>query len=323
MLQQTRVAAVIPYYERFLSKFPTVRRLARARTSSVLAAWAGLGYYSRARNLHRAAREIVARHGGAFPREREAALKLPGIGRYTVAAILSIAYGETFAALDGNVARVLARLLAVRSDVREPRTRRRLEQAADALLACEAPGDWNEAMMELGATICTPVSPRCEPVSGATLVPGVFTRHRGKIAAGAAQSRSLANHSGRRRAARPTRAHADGAAAEWRRRNLLAHVAIPRRRNKWRRAQGVARSPLAHRLVRICAGGRRPESALQPLAPARHTVTFRNIRLLPFLLRVPSLPSVQGAQKPLLASLGRLPVSNATRKIAQAALRAL
>ena len=128
MLQQTRVAAVIPYYERFLSKFPTVRRLARARTSSVLAAWAGLGYYSRARNLHRAAREIVARHGGAFPREREAALKLPGIGRYTAAAILSIAYGETFAALDGNVARVLARLLAVRSDVREPRTRRRLER---------------------------------------------------------------------------------------------------------------------------------------------------------------------------------------------------
>ena len=110
MLQQTRVAAVIPYYRRFLARFPTVHSLARARLDSVLRSWAGLGYYSRARNLHRAAKQIVSEHGGNFPRSLPQALALPGIGRYTAAAVLSIAYGEPLAVLDGNVARVLARL---------------------------------------------------------------------------------------------------------------------------------------------------------------------------------------------------------------------
>src|ERR1700722_6265681 len=110
MLQQTRVAAVIPYYRRFLARFPTVRHLARAREDTVLRHWAGLGYYSRARNLHRAAKEIVARHSGAFPRGLDDALALPGVGRYTAAAVLSIAYDQPLAELDGNVARVLARL---------------------------------------------------------------------------------------------------------------------------------------------------------------------------------------------------------------------
>jgi A/G-specific adenine glycosylase len=104
MLQQTRVAAVIPYYEQFLTKFPTVQKLAQARSETVLGQWAGLGYYSRARNLHRAAKEIIAQHDGCFPREYEAALALPGIGRYTAAAVLSIAYSKPLAVLDGNVA---------------------------------------------------------------------------------------------------------------------------------------------------------------------------------------------------------------------------
>src|ERR1700739_157918 len=119
MLQQTRVAAVIPFYERFLEHFPTIAALAAAPEAEVLRLWAGLGYYSRARNLQAAAKEIVAKHGGEFPRSAEHTLALPGIGSYTAAAILSIAFGERHAVLDGNVARVIARLGAVHGDLRE------------------------------------------------------------------------------------------------------------------------------------------------------------------------------------------------------------
>ncbi len=170
MLQQTRIAAVMPYYERFLTRFPTVEALARAPQDDVLKLWSGLGYYSRARNLHRAAQEIVARHGGEFPRTLDAALALPGIGSYTAAAVLSIAYDAPLAVLDGNVARVLARLGAVRGDLREPRRWRKLSEMAQSHLAArlparlpayDAPGDWNQALMELGETICTPQIPRC------------------------------------------------------------------------------------------------------------------------------------------------------------------
>src|ERR1700730_18378611 len=157
MLQQTRVAVVLPYYRRLLELFPTVDALARARRESVLRSWAGLGYYSRARNLHRAAKEIVARHGGEFPRRIDDALALPGIGHYTAAAVLSIAYGEPHAVLDCNVARVLARLGGIRGDLRRPKRWRALAAAANRLLpaqgaeAAGAPatgsGDWNQAIM--------------------------------------------------------------------------------------------------------------------------------------------------------------------------------
>jgi A/G-specific adenine glycosylase len=161
MLQQTRVAAVIPYYERFMKRFPRIQVLADAKIESVLQFWAGLGYYSRARNLHQAAKEIVARHEGEFPQTIDAALKLPGIGAYTSAAILSIAYGVPAAVLDGNVARVLARLGAVEGDLRVPERWAMLRDAADILLDAKNPSDWNESMMELGAMICTPRAPQC------------------------------------------------------------------------------------------------------------------------------------------------------------------
>ncbi|MGH9781911.1 MAG: A/G-specific adenine glycosylase, partial [Candidatus Acidiferrales bacterium] len=161
MLQQTRIAAVLPYYERFLERFPNVRELARARESEVLKYWAGLGYYSRARNLHRAAKEIVRHHDAQFPQDPKRALALPGIGHYTAAAVLSIAFDVPLAALDGNVARVLARLFAAGGDIRAPKTWQRLATAAQELLPSHAPGDWNQAMMELGETICTPRSPNC------------------------------------------------------------------------------------------------------------------------------------------------------------------
>src|SRR5216683_5181469 len=161
MLQQTRVAAVIPYYEKFLARFPDVQSLASAPQEEVLRLWSGLGYYSRARNLQKAAQQVVAKHGGQFPTRLENALALPGIGNYTAAAILSIAFGEKHAVLDGNVARVLARVNAIRGDLRQSQRWQGLQKKADELLEAKSPGDWNQAMMELGATLCTPRSPQC------------------------------------------------------------------------------------------------------------------------------------------------------------------
>ncbi len=156
MLQQTRVETVIPYYERFVERFPDVSALADADEQDVLRLWAGLGYYSRARNLKRAAQQIVRDHGGVLPRAPEALSALPGVGPYTVGAIRSIAFGEPAPLVDGNVARVLARLTA-RADLASPT----LWSLAGSLVPSEDPGSFNQALMELGATLCTPRSPRC------------------------------------------------------------------------------------------------------------------------------------------------------------------
>jgi A/G-specific adenine glycosylase len=159
MLQQTRVAAALPYYERFLERFPTAAALAAAAEEEVLACWSGLGYYTRARNLHRAAK-VVAGDGG-FPRDYEGIRKLPGIGDYTAAAIASIAFGLPYAAVDGNAIRVLARLLDERGDTGSVKTRKRLAEAATRLLDRQRPGEFNQALMELGATVCLPREPQC------------------------------------------------------------------------------------------------------------------------------------------------------------------
>ena len=320
MLQQTRVAAAIPYYERFLDTFPTVQDLARAQSSSVLRAWAGLGYYSRARNLHRAAREIMAAHGEDFPRETTAALKLPGIGEYTAAAILSIAYGEPLAALDGNVARVLARLGAMRGDLRQPKQWRRLQQSADALLARNAPGDWNEAMMELGATVCTPVAPRCEecPVARwcrahALGMADRLPASRRKAAAVKITLAAAILLDPRGRTLMIRHSNGDGAlfARLWQFPAVEAGDDAIRDVRKHLRVHYAQLDASMHD-VEIVA-----------LAPARHTVTYREIRLLPFLVRVPRLPKIDGARTLAIVSLGQLAISGATRKIASAALRVL
>lgn len=167
MLQQTRVEAVIPYYRRFLAAFPTVQALARAPLDEVLRLWAGLGYYSRARNLHRAAQQVVRDHGGEFPRTAAALRGLAGVGRYTAAAVASIAFGEPVATLDGNIKRVLARISRVEAPVNSAAATERLWEVAQGWLDA-AParsrgraGDFNQALMELGATICAPRRPRC------------------------------------------------------------------------------------------------------------------------------------------------------------------
>ncbi len=167
MLQQTRVETVIPYWERFLRRFPDVHALATADLDDVLGAWAGLGYYSRARNLQAAARLIDENHGGKLPDDVETLQTLPGIGRYTAGAVASIAFDRPEPVLDGNVKRVLTRLLGIREDIGQPAIVERLWKEAGALAHGPHPGDLNQALMELGATICTPRMPRCEscPVS--------------------------------------------------------------------------------------------------------------------------------------------------------------
>ena len=155
MLQQTRVAAVLDHYARFMERFPTVQVLAAAREASVLAAWSGLGYYNRARRMHQAAKVIVRERHGKFPQTAEDWRELPGIGRYTAAAIASIAFGEAVAVVDGNVERVLSRFHG------QDESREGAWQQAEALLDHRRPGDFNQAMMELGAVVCTPRAPQC------------------------------------------------------------------------------------------------------------------------------------------------------------------
>lgn len=174
MLQQTTVAAVKPYFATFMARWPTVGRLAAAPLDDVLSAWAGLGYYSRARNLHACAKQIIDRLDGCFPADEAALRALPGIGQYTAAAIAAIAFGQRATVVDGNVERVVARYFAV--EVPLPAARTRLRQLADGLTPTLRPGDYAQAMMDLGATVCTPRNPDCDacPLAG-----GCAARARG------------------------------------------------------------------------------------------------------------------------------------------------
>jgi A/G-specific adenine glycosylase len=309
MLQQTRIAAVMPYYDRFLKNLRDVESLASAPITKVLKLWSGLGYYRRARNLHRAAKEIVAHHEGKFPRTLDQALELPGIGTYTAAAVLSIAYDVPLGVVDGNVARVLARLRAIRGDLRAPRRWRELATAAQDWLARDSPGDWNQTLMELGEVICTPQIPRCEicPVSkwcrayklGLTQkIPAPrlkrATEHI-KIAAAI-----LRDPRGRTILVKDPGAH--------------DHVLFSR---MWQfPAVQVARHPEHELEAHVRATLGIACVALQELPAARHGVTFRNITLLPFLVHVDQLPKLPRTRILSLENLSHLPISNATRKIA-------
>lgn len=161
MLQQTRAETVVSYYERFLARYPTVQDLASAPEEELLKAWEGLGYYSRARSLQKAAKEIVARYGGQLPADLEKLRALPGIGDYTAGAIASIAFGIPDAAVDGNVERVLCRWDAIKDEVGTPAVRRQIAARAQALVPPDRPGAFANAMMEMGATMCTPKNPKC------------------------------------------------------------------------------------------------------------------------------------------------------------------
>lgn len=312
MLQQTRIAAVLPYYHRFLRRFPRVESLARAAQEEVLRLWSGLGYYSRARNLHRAAREIVAHHGGKFPGDSESALRLPGIGGYTAAAVLSIAYDEPLAVLDGNVARVLARLGGVRGDLRAPRRWKSLEVTAQQLLAANAAGNWNQAVMELGETICTPQNPRCPscPISRwcSAYAQGIVGEIPSPRRKRAAVHMKIAAAILRDPAGRTLLVQDPGAHDEV----LFSRM--------WQfPAVHVARNPRAELARHLRATLDIKSPPLEALAKVRHGVTFRNILLLPYLARVPRLPKRRRTRIVHLQGIARLPISSATRKLAQAA----
>jgi A/G-specific adenine glycosylase len=312
MLQQTRIAAVMPYFDRFLSRFPNVQSLARARKDEVLKLWSGLGYYSRARNLHAAAKEIVAKHAGKFPSDPELALALPGIGNYTAAAVLSIAYDVPLAVLDGNVARVLARLGAIRGDLRAPRRWKDLARTSQLLLAPQAPGDWNQALMELGETVCTPQSPSCEvcPIARwcrarALGLTGQIPEPRKKRAPVKMKIAAaiLRDPRGRTILVRDPGAHDDV---------LFSRM--------WQfPAIEVAKHAKAELTAHVLATLGIEVASLEALTEARHGVTFRNITLLPFLARVAELPDRPRTRILAFARLAQLPVSSATRKIAAAA----
>jgi A/G-specific adenine glycosylase len=178
MLQQTQVTTVLRYFPGWMRRFPTVRALAAAREADVLHAWQGLGYYSRARRLHAGARVIVERHGGELPREHAKLLALPGIGAYSAGAIASIAFGERQPLVDGNVIRVLARRFGLRGDPSKAPLKRALWQVAGELVPRKRPGDFNQALMELGATVCTPRAPAC---NDCPLRAGCLARRQGLI----------------------------------------------------------------------------------------------------------------------------------------------
>jgi A/G-specific adenine glycosylase len=324
MLQQTRVAAVIPYYEQFLMRFPDVRALAEAPQAEVLRMWSGLGYYSRARNLQKAAQQIVALHGGKFPSDEDAVLALSGIGPYTGAAILSIAFGAKHAVLDGNVARVLARLGAIRGDLRESRRWQSLQSTAQELLDPKAPGDWNQAMMELGATVCTPRSPQCllcpiakfcrarqscDPESfpekrkkrdavQIVLATAVFCTPRGQTLLLPPPPQKT-----------ETKPAADDVATLVSRMWHFPTIAIRKD------AQTELQIFLAELLPNKNDG-----LPLEPLARVRHAVTYRNVTVLPFRIAIAEIPRIRGAKSIPLKEISMLPVSNLSRKIARAAL---
>ena len=161
MLQQTQVKTVIPYFERWMKSFPTLQKLARSREETVLKHWEGLGYYSRARNLHRAAKIVIKEHKGKVPDSYDTLIKLPGIGRYTAGAILSIAFDQPVPVLDGNVKRVLSRLFVMQANGVPSIHENRLWETSAELVPTKRPGDFNQAMMELGATVCLPKKPLC------------------------------------------------------------------------------------------------------------------------------------------------------------------
>ena len=325
MLQQTRVAAAIPYYERFLEQFPKVETLATAPQAEVLRLWSGLGYYSRARNLQKAAQLIVAKHNGIFPSDPSEALALPGIGAYTAAAILSIAYQKKQAVLDGNVARVISRLDAVRGDLRANGTWRTLQKSADHLLQEQSPGDWNQAMMELGATLCTPRSPQCLlcPVAefcearkqGLTDAIPEKRIKRSTIEITLA-SLVLIDPHGKTLLLPPPKSIRKSAAPD----DIPTLVSRMWHFPTVSVQQGQAATALTKFANESLFGGRKLQMELAPLKKVRHAVTYRSITVLPFRLRLKKLPRVSGAKAFPLADLSSVAISNLTRKVARAAL---
>ena len=300
MLQQTRVGTVVPYYERWMRRFPDWGALADADLEDVILEWKGLGYYSRARNLHRAARVVRERHGGRLPDDPDELRTLPGVGEYTAGAVASIAFGRAVPAVDGNVRRVLARL----GDIERP-TPARLRREAARLLDPERPGDFNEAMMELGATVCTPKRPGCAecPVArwcraraAGTVGERPARRRRGRVRREEYAVAVLVDEAGRTLLAR--RPPEGLLAGMW---EFPAARMGP--------ADALVEAALGVALEHLRAPGGAPVTAsdlraAESLAPVRHAFTHLRATYRPVVVR---LPGASGAPGP-----GTLPPPGAT-----------
>jgi A/G-specific adenine glycosylase len=314
MLQQTQVATVIPYFQRFLEAFPTVAELARAPLERVLKLWSGLGYYRRARHLHQAAKELVRRFAGAFPRHYEQIRSLPGIGDYTARAILSIAFDLPHTLLDGNVARVLSRLGALQSNLHRLAFRRVVEAQLERLLSLRSPGNFNQALMELGETLCLPRAPRCAacPVQSwcwgyKSGQPQLYPQPRPRRAA---ESLYLAAAILRRG---PRVAMVRGLGD-----SLLDDL--------WNfpSAFGRSRAEALASLRRKLAGfGSSPVTLRHAIAELHHGITYRSIRVHAYLAEIshtPHSPRQKGLRWFPIASLRQAAISQLARKTAQQVL---
>jgi A/G-specific adenine glycosylase len=308
MLQQTQVATVIPYYQRFLAAFPTLADLARAPLERVLQLWSGLGYYRRARHLHQAAKELVRRFAGAFPQDYEQIRSLPGIGDYTARAVLSIAFDQPYTLLDGNVARVLSRLAALEGNLHQPGFRRAVEAQLELLLAPRSSGDFNQSLMELGQTLCLPRAPRCTacPVRSwcrgyKSGQPQLYPQPRPRRAT---ESRYLAAAILRRgpRVAM-TRGLDDG---------LLDDL--------WNFPSAFGRSrpgALASLRSKLAAGGSASVALQDSIAELRHGITYRSIRVHAYPAEISCPPRKDPFQWFPISSLRQAAISQLARKIAQ------
>lgn len=306
MLQQTQVATVIPYYERWLDRFPDVATLAEAAEEEVLALWAGLGYYSRARALWRAARHVRETRGGRLPGTARGWAELPGVGPYTAGAVASLAYGEPVPAVDGNAERVLCRLLALRGDPRRAPAAGSIRAAAEALLAHAPPAALNQALMELGATLCAPRSPRC----------GACPVRQACRAAGLGLQEELPERSTR---PEPVARRMAVAVALCSGCVYLTRSSGPWWRGLWvlptsDLGEGEEPAAGAERLARgllpglACAG--------EPLPEVRHAVTRYRIRLFPYRFHAPeSALDGDGHWRPLAAALGETPLPSPHRRV--------
>jgi A/G-specific adenine glycosylase len=281
MLQQTTVEVIAPRWERFLARFPTVRALARATERQALAEWSGLGYYARARNLHRAAKAVA--EAGAFPRTLEGLRALPGIGVYTAAAVSSICFGIPEAVVDGNVVRVLCRLNGLRLDPKAPTTLARVRALARPLVPARDPGDHNQAVMELGALVCTPRAPRCGACPLRTLCR-------------AAASGKPEGFPRKPRPAKPRTIHLVAGIVERGKKILLVedktlvpgHLVVP----MFRTSNGEWSAKFLRRGWKRLAG--RDVTALEPVATLRHSVLDRRYLISLFTFKEkPAAPALR------------------------------
>src|SRR5208337_4182788 len=306
MLQQTQVATVIPYYQRFLAAFPTSADLARAPLERVLALWSGLGYYRRARHLHQAAKQLVRSFAGAFPQDYEEIRSLPGVGDYTARAVLSIAFDLPYTLLDGNVARVLSRLAALQGNVHQLGFRRAVEAHLERLLSHRSPGNFNQALMELGQTLCLPRAPRCAacPVQNwcqgyKSGRPQLYPQPRPRRAA---ESRYLAAAILRRG---PRVAMVRGLGE-----GLLDDL--------WNFPSAFGRSHAqALTCLRQKVAGFGSPSLGDSIAEVRHGITYRSIRVHAYPAEISNLPRKRGLRWFPVSRLQQAAISQLARKIAQ------